>query len=62
MVLFNILVILTGLLYIAVLELSKNMIIGWAVGILTTIAMLCYRIVFYKKIGSKKNSLLAFLI
>ena len=62
MVLFNILVILTGLLYIAVLELSKNMIIGWGVGILTTIAMLCYRIVFYKKIGSKKNSLLAFLI
>ena len=38
------------------------MIIGWGVGILTTIAMLCYRIVFYKKIGSKKNSLLAFLI
>lgn len=62
MVLFNILVILTGLLYIAVLELSKNMIIGWGVGILATIAMLCYRIVFYKKIGSKKNSLLAFLI
>ena len=62
MVLFNIFVILTGLLYIAVLELSKNMIIGWAVGILTTIAMLCYRIVFYKKIGSKKNSLFAFLI
>ncbi len=62
MVLFNIFVILTGLLYIAVLELSKNMIIGWVVGILATIAMLCYRIVFYKKIGSKKNSLLAFLI
>lgn len=62
MVLFNIFVILTGLLYIAVLELSKNMIIGWAVGILTTIAMLCYRIIFYKKIGSKKNSLFAFLI
>lgn len=62
MVLFNIFVILTGLLYIAVLELSKNMVIGWAVGIFTTIAMLCYRIVFYKKIGSKKNSLFAFLI
>ncbi|WP_022769315.1 carboxylesterase/lipase family protein [Butyrivibrio sp. NC2007] len=62
MVLFNIFVILTGLLYIAVLELSKNMIVGWIVGILATLALLCYRIVFYKKIGSKKNSLLAFLI
>ncbi|WP_026521435.1 carboxylesterase family protein [Butyrivibrio sp. VCB2001] len=62
MVLFNIFVILTGLLYIAVLELSKNMIIGWVVGILATIALLLYRNVFYKKIGSKKNTLLAFLI
>lgn len=62
MVLFNIFVILTGLLYLAVLELSKNMMIGWVVGILATIALLCYRIVFYKKIGSKKNSLLAFMI
>ena len=61
MVLFNIFVILTGLLYLAVLELSKNMMIGWVVGILATIALLCYRIVFYKKIGSKKNSFLAFL-
>ena len=61
MVLFNIFVILTGLLYLAVLELSKNMMIGWVVGILATIALLCYRIVFYKKIGSKKNSHLAFL-
>lgn len=62
MVLFNIFIILTGLLYLAVLELSKNMMIGWVVGILATIALLCYRIVFYKKIGSKKNSLLAFMI
>ena len=62
MVLFNIFVILTGLLYIAVLELSKNMIIGWVVGILATIALLLYRNVFYKKIGSKKNTLLALLI
>ena len=62
MVLFNIFVILTGLLYIAVLELSKNMIIGWVVGILATIALLLYRNVFYKRIGSKKNTLLALLI
>ena len=62
MVLFSIFVILTGLLYIAVLELSKNIIIGWVVGILATIALLLYRNVFYKKIGSKKNTLLALLV
>ena len=54
-------IILIGLLYIAVLELSKNMLIGWAVGILATVAMLLYRGVFYKKIGSRRNTLLAFL-
>ena len=55
MVLFNIFVILTGLLYIAVLELSKNMLIGWVIGILFIITLLLYRDVFYKKIGSKKK-------
>ena len=61
MVLFNIFVILTGLLYIAVLELSKNMLIGWVIGIFSCLALLLYRDVFYKKIGSKKNTLILFL-
>ena len=58
MVLFNIFVILTGLLYLAVLELSKNMLIGWVIGIFSIIALLLYRDVFYKRIGSKKNTLI----
>ncbi|WP_022764942.1 carboxylesterase/lipase family protein [Butyrivibrio sp. XPD2006] len=61
MVLFNIFVILTGLFYIAVLELSKNMLIGWGIGIFSIIALLLYRDVFYKKIGSKKNTLILLL-
>lgn len=58
MVLFNIFVIMAGLLYIAVLELSKNMLIGWVIGIFSIIALLLYRDVFYKRIGSKKNTLI----
>ena len=61
MVLFNIFVILTGLLYLAVLELSKNMLIGWVIGIISCLALLLYRDVFYKKIGSKKNTLILLL-
>ena len=62
MILFDILVILTGLLYIAVLELSKNMIIGWVVGILATLALIFYRGVLYQKYGSKKNTLIVLLV
>lgn len=48
-VLYFICIILIGALYIAFLELSKNLIVGWCIGILATIAMLVYRSVFYKK-------------
>ena len=38
MVLYYILVILIGILYLVFLELSKNVIAGWIVGILAVIA------------------------
>ena len=62
MVLYYICIILIGALYIAFLELSKNMIVGWCIGILATIAMLVYRSVFYKKKKGADKLWPAFLI
>ena len=60
MVLYYICVILIGVLYIAFLELSKNVIAGWIVGIIATVAMVVYRSCFYKKVSGAKGLLLAF--
>lgn len=74
---FYIAVILIGILYIAFLELSKNMLIGWFVGIIATVAMIVYGYMskkalpkeddFYNKVMKKKSYggkklLLAFLV
>lgn len=60
MALYYVFVILIGIVYLAVLELSKNMIVGWIVTILSVVAMLVYRSVFYK--GGAKNIVIAFAI
>ncbi|SFB71277.1 carboxylesterase/lipase family protein [Butyrivibrio sp. YAB3001] len=48
-----------GVLYIALLELSKNVIAGWIVGVVATLAMIVYRLFFYKKGSGAKNLVLA---
>ncbi len=62
MVVYYICVLLIGILYIAFLELSKNIIAGWIVGILATACMIIYRAWFYKKESGAKNLLIAFAI
>ncbi len=62
MVLYYICVILIGLLYIAFLELSKNVIAGWIVGIIATVAMLVYRSRFYKNEKGARQTLIAFAL
>lgn len=62
MVVYSICVIIIGILYIAVLELSKNILAGWAVGILATLAMLAYRYFFYKKRSGAKGIVIAFAL
>lgn len=46
---FSIIVILITILYIAVLELSKNILLGWVLAILAAIAMIVTRFVFINK-------------
>ena len=62
MILFYILAILIGILYIGFLELSKNLIIGWVIGIIATLAMLGYRSFIYKKESGAKGIIAAFAI
>lgn len=62
MVLYSICVILIGALYLFFLELSKNVIAGWIVGILAVIGMLVYRAKFYRKGTGAKGILAAFAI
>ncbi len=62
MIVYSILVLLIGILYIAFLELSKNLIIGWAVGIVATIAMIVYREAFFKKESGAKGILIPCII
>lgn len=45
---FTILAVLTGLIYIGILELSKNMLIGWAVAILAVVCMVLGRLFLIK--------------
>jgi para-nitrobenzyl esterase len=61
-ILYYVCVLLIGALYIAFLELSKNIIAGWIVGILATVAMLVYRSFFYKKGSGAKAILIPFAI
>lgn len=46
--LYSIFIILITVVYIAILELSKNTLLGWAIGIALTIALLCTRGVLKK--------------
>ena len=59
---FCLIVILLTAVYIAVLELSKNIIVGWVIGICALLGMLIYRIFFYKKEGGTKPLIFAWLI
>ncbi|MBE5826520.1 MAG: carboxylesterase [Butyrivibrio sp.] len=62
MVLYSIIIILIGVLYLFFLELSKNVIAGWIVAILAVICMLVYRAKFYNKKSGPKGILAAFVI
>ena len=62
MVLYYICVIIIGALYIAFLDLSKNVIAGWAIGILAVIAMLVYRTFIYRRETGAKGIAAAFVI
>ena len=53
---FYFLIILTTILYIAVLELSKNILISWVVAIAACIAMICYRAYCKKKYDANRGS------
>lgn len=60
--LFNILVIVVAIIYVAVLELSKNMLIGWGIGILAAFLIILCRALLRKKNKGKGLSLLMFCI
>ena len=62
MVLYFIAVILIGILYLAILELSKNLIAGMVIGVVATIAMLVYGNRLFKKSNKAKGLVLSFLI
>ncbi len=53
---------LVTLIYLAVLELSKNVIAGWIVGILAGICFVIYRAVFYKKTNGSKYLIAAWCV
>ncbi|WP_026517000.1 carboxylesterase/lipase family protein [Butyrivibrio sp. MC2021] len=46
---FSIIVVLIGILYIGVLELSKNIIAGWIIGLLAVVAMIAARLILIQK-------------
>lgn len=52
---FTIVVVILTLLYLVVLELSKNMIIGWVIGILIAAAFIALRFYLKKKEKNKKG-------
>lgn len=60
---FSILVIFVGIIYIAILELSKNIIAGWIVGIIAILAMLfCRKILIDKNKYSKLTALCMWVV
>ncbi|MBQ8030305.1 MAG: carboxylesterase family protein, partial [Butyrivibrio sp.] len=56
MTMFYFLIILITILYIAVLELSKNILISWIIAILACAAMISYRVYCKKKYDANKGS------
>ncbi len=60
--LFYIFVVIITFLYIALLELSKNMIVGWIVGILAGISLIAFKIFSGKKTGSSKSIVIAWFV
>ena len=54
---FTIIVVILTILYLAVLELSKNMIIGWIIGIIIAAAMIFVRFYLKKKGKNTKKTL-----
>ena len=62
MIAYFVFVIIIGILYITLLELAKNIIAGWAIGILAVAAMLVYRIFFYRKESGAKGIIAAFAL
>ena len=59
---FYIFIVIITFLYIALLELSKNMIIGWVIGIFAAIAMIVFKVTYGKKVASGKVYVAAWLI
>ncbi len=59
---FYFFVVLITLLYIVTLELSKNMLIGWAIGIIAAAALIGYRIHMKKKGSGGWSIAIAFLV
>ena len=57
---FSILVVLVGFLYIGILELSKNMLIGWAIAFLAVAAMIIGRLILINR--KKYNSKVALIM
>ena len=57
-----VLILLVTVIYLAVLELSKNVIAGWIVGALAAICLIVYRAVFYKKAQGTKAFVAAWCI
>ena len=55
---FTIVVVILTLIYLVVLELSKNMIIGWVIGIIIAAAMIAARF-YLKKKGKNTKGILA---
>ncbi len=46
---YSIVMVLIGITYLTVLELSKNMIIGWIIGVLAVAAMIIWRRLYYRR-------------
>jgi len=53
---FYFLIILITILYIAVLELSKNILISWIIAVVACAAMICYRAYCKKKYDASRGS------
>lgn len=53
---FNISIILITLLYIVILELSKNVLAGWAIAVIAAVLMLALKNTIMKKITHRRGS------
>ncbi len=57
---YSIFIILIGIIYLAVLELSKNTVVGWIIGITAVIFMLSRRRFFRNKENGRSKKLMVF--